>query len=182
MIASDDKESNCCRIGPAGPSGIPGASNSSLAFGKCCIGSFNRPNTTTVVYGSATTMPTNICRPETKSTPHIIVKGVSVNNITTGLVCVPNQGAGVTGDNQTESYPSGQTIKCNGRFVYVSINGAYIDPHKSDSFMSYQTANGTCKYDSATHKWYISEETECNPPPVNWMINLDVTPPEPPQE
>lgn len=182
MIASDDKESNCCRIGPAGPSGIPGASKSSLASGKCCIGSFNRPNTTTVVYGSADNMPTNICRPETKSTPHIIVKGVSVNNITTGLVCVPNQGAGVTGDNQTESYPSGQTIKCNGRFVYVSIKGAYIDPHKSDSFMSYQTANGTCKYNSTTNKWYISEETECNPPPVNWMINLDVTPPEPPQE
>ena len=153
MIASDDKESNCCRIGPAGPSGIPGASKSSLASGKCCIGSFNRPNTTTVVYGSADNMPTNICRPETKSTPHIIVKGVSVNNITTGLVCVPNQGAGVTGDNQTESYPSGQTINATvASYMLASmapilthikaIRSCHIKPPTAHANMTAQQTNG----------------------------------------
>ncbi len=55
------------------------------------------------------------------------------------LVCLGE----ITAADENATYPGGQTLKCSGRWIYVTQNGEYIDAKTGDKYMYYWDAKGT---------------------------------------
>lgn len=150
---------------------------------NCCIGSWKTATkNSTITYGS-TIQNLKTCNFNSNTYTYNVVGELNYN---LNLVCISNESnasAAITGvtDTPTDpSYPNNNTIKCNGRYVYVDAAGHHIDPHNTTSFMSYANSNKQiCTYDPTENKWKCGENTidiNAADAPSSWMINLSGQP------
>ena len=170
-FTTEGNEVNCCTSG------------NEDSFGNCCdtnayatkINYINESNKYIAYGDDATTLGDhrNVCTPqdvgnvvatfeipEDSDNPYYL-PGMNV------LICMGK----VSYDDKTDQYPSGQTVKCDGRFIVLhQRDGVYYTPDTYDASYPKQTykredGNTTCTltYDATTGwHWTSSTETSCS--------------------
>jgi len=162
-----DNVTNCCAKDTDTPTD---ADKGNLVNNSwCCIGSSGSTQTGSNVptYGPVTASY-SVCAP-TGQKAYNVVGGLTVSGLTNmRLVCMSSNGTPVTGEDTTDpKYPSGKTVKCNGKFVLVDHQGHHIAPHNNPtSYMSYRIKEGeNCPYD----QWGTGK---CTYPPNSWKVEI----------
>ena len=162
-IFTQDNEFNCCN-----------ASHQDT-FGNCCnsesptqINSYNPSLSPYYVSGESNiTGNANICTPSNTAS---IVAMFNINagdeyylSGTNALICLGTIGY----ENQTTTFPSGQTVKCNGQYIILNTNtGIYYPPKEMynsplQPVQSYKRDYGatTCTLTHTDNTWTWSSDT-----------------------
>lgn len=193
---------NCCRTS----SGSTGGARD--GFGNCCLGSTIGAETNTIAgvnwetttgYWNRNAVSTELPRKTDE------VQGTLAPNKNGGL-CLPSTSKFVMafpltdsyyGDsgigflfctgtirditNQTSTFPSGQTVQCNGDYIIVTQDGRYLSPQYKDSdatsittfYREQEDVGGVCinTYSDSSWSWIKDSDQQCDlQTPTNWLI------------
>lgn len=162
------------------------------SWGNCCGTNGTRQSitipTTSGYYPDGVTSgeSMNICIPSGQTVQYVLTFNPSnpayygTINSQNLLVCLGT----VSGSNTSDTYPSGDTLSCSGRYLLINTDtGMYFGPEYTNAqlttspVLSYIRNDGatvcTLKYDTTAQTWYMekSGDGDCSSMPNNYKIS-----------